>query len=131
MKHIHINASVYREIKKLLTESVPPRKIKAIKLLRNGRGLSLKEAKDAIEYEIGDNRPGRIFCARIVTQPRIINLTCDFGDGPVTVSLEDMELTGMMNLERFGLDACIEVLDLTSTLKAYAGGAKIGVIETL
>ena len=131
MKHIQVSANIYREIKKLLTESTPPRKIKAIKLLRNDRGVSLKEAKDAIEYAMGDKRRGRVFCARMISQPRIINLTCDFGDGPVTISLEDMELTGMMNLERFGLDACMEVIDLTSTLKAYANGAKIGVIESL
>ena len=37
----------------------------------------------------------------------------------------------MMNLERFGVDACMEVIELVSTLKAYADGAKIGVIESL
>jgi len=131
MNHIHVDTLIYAEIRKLLFSSAPPKKIKAIKLLRKERNLSLLEAKDAIEHELGDSRPGRQFCAKLITQPRIINLTCNFGDGPVTLSLEDMELTGMMNLERFGVDACMEVIELVSTLKAYADGAKIGVIESL
>jgi hypothetical protein len=133
MNHIHIDAATYRKIKTLLFNSGhPPKKIQAIKLLRQGRGLSLREAKDAIEWELGANhkQTNREFSAKIISQPRIIDLTCDFGDGPVTVSLEDMELTGMMNLERFGVDACMEVVDLVSTLTAYAHGAKIGVIES-
>jgi len=40
-----------------------------------------------------------------------------------------MQMQGLMQMQKIGLEACGEILDLVDTLTAFANGRKIGVID--
>ena len=133
MKIFTINPSIYSQIKEHLTSS-QPRKIAAIKALRKETSSGLKEAKDAIEKLQHDQFGGHYPNAskeghQIIVGPLIKRVVVDYGDGEIEVDLESMELRALMEMQSIGLDACAEILDLVEALKAYAKGAKIGVIN--
>ena len=125
MNQISVNASVYRDICKCLEEG---KKIAAIKALRGVTGLGLREAKDAVErlqneLDPSANRAAMNTAAmKIVCGPIIKKLVLDFGDGDIEVNLETMELMALMKLQKIGLDAVGEILDLVSILKAFSEG---------
>ena len=131
MKHMRVNAEIYKEIHDYISQD---RKIAAIKSLRCYTESGLKEAKEAIERlmhetDLTKNFPhAAIEGAKIVCGPIIKKLVLDFGDGDVEVDLETMELKVLMELPKIGLDACGEILDLVAALKAYADGHKIGIV---
>ena len=111
-------------------------KIQAIKKLRGECGTGLKVAKNAVERLMYE-RSGDGFkthsehqnAPRIIVGPIIKKLTLDFGDGDIEVDLETMEMMALMQMQKIGLEACGEILDLVETLKAFANGRKIGVID--
>jgi hypothetical protein len=131
MTILKINGQTYAGI---LEELDLGKKIAAIKMLRSDSGSGLKEAKEAIERLMHDQglhdyphaaKEG----AKIVVGPVIKKLTLDFGDGDIEVDLETMQMMGLMQLQKIGLESCGEILDLVETLKAFANGQKIGVID--
>ncbi len=130
---ITVKLETLRDIKNYLDNS-NPRKIAAIKALRADAKIGLKEAKDAIEKlqheEYGGNYPSALISGdKIIAGPRIKSLVVDLGDGDIEVNLVDFELVALQKLQTIGLDACAEILDLVETLKAFADGKKIGVID--
>ena len=133
MKTFSISPSAYSQIKEHLDPGAC-KKIAAIKLLRRETQSGLKEAKEAIERMqhdlFGGNYPQAArTAAKVVAGPLIKRVIVDYGQGEVEVDLENMELRALMEMQSIGLDACGEILELVETLKAYAGGKKIGVIS--
>ena len=133
MKILKVDGKVYTQVLKHLSNG---KKIAAIKAIRSGSGSDLKEAKDAIErlmYERhGDGfktHEAHQKAPRIIVGPIIKKLTLDFGDGDIEVDLETMEMMVLMQMQKIGLETCGEILDLVETLKAFANGQKIGVIN--
>jgi hypothetical protein len=125
MKYVSVNASVYRDICECLEKG---KKIGAIKALRRITGLGLREAKDAVERLQNELDPsanitvGNSDAMKIVCGPIIKKLVLDFGDGDIEVNLETMELMALMKLQKIGLNAVGEILDLVSVLKAFSEG---------
>ena len=134
MNILKVSSKVYAQ---LLEHIEKDRKIAGIKALRADSNSGLKEAKMAFErlqYERGkttsvNQRADYENCPRIVVGPIIKKLTVDFGDGDIEVDLENMQMIGLMQMQKIGLEACGEILDLVDTLTAFANGRKIGVID--
>ena len=53
----------------------------------------------------------------------------DFGDGDITVDLEEMQMKVLMDMPVIGLDAARDIIELVEALEAFSSGARIGVIE--
>ncbi len=117
-------------------------KIAAIKALRAAatpppgeKSLGLREAKYAVERYCYDklgqqNMKGAVAEGKIiVASPIIKEIICDFGTGPVTMSVEDMELRALTHLESLGLEACGRMLELCEVIRSWGEGKKVGVIE--
>ena len=120
---LYIRTAVLQQIREFLRNG---QKINAIKCLRRDRPTGLREAKDAVEllaYDMGvrSDYPENAR-ARIVSRPQVKNLTVDFGEGDIIVDLEAMEMRGLMNLEKIGIDELAELIDVINVLKRYHHG---------
>ncbi len=113
----------YRELTDLLADR---QKIQAIKLLRNHLGLGLREAKLAID-RMGD--PSLTSNPQVVSSPVIIAVTLDYGDGPIQVDLEEMQIRALTQLPSIGIDACAHMLDLVEVFNAISEGKKVGIVD--
>jgi len=113
----------YRELVDLLADR---KKIQAIKLLRNHLGLGLREAKLAID-RMGN--PSLTSNPQVVSSPVIIAVTLDYGDGPIQVDLEEMQIRALTQLPSIGINACAHMLDLVEVFKAISEGKKVGVVD--
>ena len=118
------------------------KKIAAIKALRRTatpddpelKSIGLRDAKLAVERywneELGDtSQPLVLDARRIVCDPIIKELVCDWGDGALTVDVEAMELKALTQLQSIGLDQCARMLELCQAIKAFGEGKRIGVIN--
>ena len=133
-----VDASTYTKILADLKHGSGIKKISAIKRLRaackDGDKLAgLKDAKDAIEklihkLELG-HYPNLEHAKSIICGPRVKKMTVDFGEGDVEVDLENMQLIALMQLQKIGLDACAEILDLVKVIQAFSNGWRIGIID--
>ena len=133
MKSFRISSSARTKIFEFLSEP-SSKKISAIKALRAEVKCGLKEAKESIEKIQHDNGWGHYPHASSVGHvllcgPKIKKLTLDFGEGDIEVDLERMEMIALMKMQKIGLDACGDILDLVATLKAFSDGENIGVIN--
>lgn len=114
---------VYREIVDLLAKK---QKIQAIKVLRRENGLGLKDAKFAIDRMCD---PSLTNHPQLTASPAIISVTLDYGDGPIQVDLEEMQIRALTQLPSIGIDACAHMLDLVDVFNAISEGKKVGVIS--
>ena len=116
------------------------KKIAAIKALRAAavppqgeRCIGLREAKLAVERYAAENTSwkGSVDpeAKKIVSGPFVKEITCDFGEGLVTIDVETMQLKALSQLESIGLEACGRMLELCQVIKAFSEGKNIGVIE--
>ncbi len=124
---LHIKRSTYSSLFKLL-DSSSPKKIAAIKAVRSETKCGLREAKDAVElfmYEKGLSRNEIITEHRLCVGPVIKKLVVDYGSGDIELDLESMELKALMEMQTIGIDACSDILNLVSVLKAYEEGQEI------
>ena len=133
-----VPSDVYREIRAHLRKD---KKIQAIKMLRTAAkpapgdlAISLREAKQAVERlqheDYNKNYPEAAKSgARIMAGPIISEIVCDFGDGPITIDVEGMQLKALVQLETLGLEACGRMLELCQVIKAFADGKRVGIIE--
>jgi hypothetical protein len=133
-----VPSDVYHEIREALRND---KKINAIKKLRGaanpppGReSVGLREAKQAVERmqheHFGKNYPEAAKSGdRIMAGPIISEIVCDFGNGPITVDVEGMQLKALVQLETLGLEACGRMLELCQVIKAFADGKRVGVID--
>jgi hypothetical protein len=111
-----------------------PKKIAAIKLLRSECSAGLRDAKEAVERfqheKLGLHNPDVAkSAAAIYVGPAIKKVIVDFGDGDITVDLEEMQMRVLMDMPVIGLDAARDIIALVEALEAFSSGAKIGVIE--
>jgi len=130
---IIVDWKVLNEIRNDL-DSSSPKKISAIKRLRSAAQLDLRTAKYAIERlqqeEFGGIYPQAMKEGKkIITSPLIKKVVVDMGGGDIEVSLEEMQMTALQELQRIGLEECGLILDLVKALQAFSDGYKIGVIE--
>ena len=129
MENITIGMGLFQEI---LTLAERGSKINAIKKLRSQHKLGLKEAKHAVEKLMNERGladcPGP-YVAQIVCGPRIKRLILDFGEGEIEVDLETMQMMTLMKLEKIGLDACRDILELVDALQGFSDGHHIKAIK--
>ena len=135
---IIVPSDTYREICEALRMD---KKINAIKKLRNNakppvghKSIGLREAKQAVERmqheQYDKNYPESARHGdRIMAGPIISEIVCDFGEGPITVDVEGMQLKALVQLETLGLEACGRMLELCQVIKAFADGKRVGVID--
>jgi len=119
-----VKSAVYKEIRDSINES---RKIQAIKTLRSAVGCGLKEAKFAIDRmcdEINHVSPGRAHpeARKVISGPSILKVTLDYGDGPVELNIEGMQLRALTELQDIGLESCNHMLHLVDVFNAISEG---------
>lgn len=117
------------------------KKINAIKALRNTavpppgyKRLGLREAKYAVERFINEvlgdkTHPVHPDAMQITYGPVVKEIVVDFGDGPVTMNLDAMEIRVLTQLNTIGLEACGRMLELCKVIKAFSEGRRVGVID--
>ena len=129
---LRIKKTTYRQLIEYLDNS-SPKKIAAIKAVRNECNCGLREAKEAVEHFMHEkgfsSYPSNTAEHKIVSVPIIKKIIVDYGTGDIEVDVEAMELKALMELQTIGIDACADILDLVSVLNAYENGGKIGVID--
>jgi hypothetical protein len=138
MSYIRISAANYRQVVKHVREK---KKIAAVKLIRNKgfmntnvEGIGLKEAKMAAErlmheFDISHYPDAATRGPKVLAGPAVKKMTVDFGDGDFEVDIEGMEIIALRELQKIGLEACGDILDLIGALRAFSEGKKIGVLD--
>ena len=137
MDVIIVSPAGYAEMREHLRND---KKIAAIKALRAAavpppgeRCISLRDAKHAVERWASENLDwnGTVSsdAKQVVSGPFVKEITCDFGNGLVTIDVEAMELKALSQLESIGLEACGRMLELCQVIKAFSEGKSVGVIE--
>ena len=66
---------------------------------------------------------------QVVSSPVIIAVTLDYGDGPIQVDLEEMQIRALTQLPSIGIDACAHMLDLVEVFNAISEGKKVGIVD--
>ena len=124
---LRVKKSTYKSLFELLGDT-SPKKIAAIKAVRQDTKCGLAEAKKAVEffmYEKGFTDHQYPPDYRIHCGPIIKKMVVDYGSGDIEVDLEAMELKALMEMQAIGIDACYDILNLVSVLKAYEEGRDI------
>ena len=135
--YLNIPPILYRQVLNFLKDG---RKINAIKALREGIAdtnaqVGLKEAKLAVEKlahdkAIPDIRSGdHPDAMTIVSGPKIIKVVLDYGDGPVELDLEGMQIKALSEMHAIGLDACADMLEMVDVFKAISEGEKVQIVK--
>jgi hypothetical protein len=133
--YLNIPPILYRQVLDFLKEG---KKINAIKALREGAvpsHIGLKEAKRAVEKlahdkGIPDIRSGDHPDAMIIVSgPKIIKVVLDYGDGPVELDLEGMQIKALSEMHAIGLDACADMLEMADVFRAISAGEKVQVVK--
>ena len=110
--HFRLPIQAIREVEALVRTQ---QRIAAIKLIRTHTGCGLAEGKAAVERIEGKLPNG----PRLLPFLEIKSIVVNAGDGDVTVDLEGLQLMGLMNLERLGLEECRRILDLVGAIEAW------------
>ena len=116
--HFRMPAQAINEVRELVRKG---QRIQAIKLIRTHTGCGLAEGKAAVERLEGNQPQGPQLLPFLDIKSFVINT----GDGDLTVDLEGLQLMGLMNLERLGLDECRRILDLVQRIEDWQAGTKI------
>ena len=135
--YLNVTPVLYRQVLNFLKDG---RKINAIKALREGIAdtnarVCLKEAKQAVEKLAHDKAIPDIRSADhpdamiIVSGPRIIKMVLDYGDGPVELDLEGMQIKALSEMHAIGLDACADMLEMAEVFRAISAGEKVQVVK--
>ena len=90
-------------------------RIQAIKLIRTHARCGLAEAKAAVERLEGRCPDG----PKLLPFLEIKSMVITTGEGDITVDLEGLQLMGLMNLEKLGLEECRRILDLVGAIEAW------------
>ena len=56
-------------------------------------------------------------------------MTLDYGDGPVELDLEGMQIKALSEMHAVGLDACADMLEMVDVFKAISEGEKVVVVR--
>jgi len=136
MKDFRVNSTTYHDICDHIHNN---KKILAIKTLRTAAACGLKEAKMAIDMlcikldpsKQGTNQDYYKRCPRILTGPTIMTVKLDYGDGPVELDIEGMQLRALTELQRVGLHACKDMLGLVDIFIAISEGKEVTISEDI
>lgn len=110
--HFRMPTQAIQEVEALVRTQ---QRIAAIKLIRTHTGCGLAEGKAAIERIEGKLPNG----PRLLPFLEIKSIVVNAGDGEVTVDLEGLQLMGLMQLEKLGLQECRRILDLVAAIEAW------------
>ena len=102
-------------------ESSSPKKIQAIKLLRAETKCGLREAKLAVEKKFQSSyghSPDAFDIKPLIT---VKSITVNFGEGDVSLSLEDLHMMTLVNMTQLGIDETRRILDLYDLLREWEG----------
>jgi len=110
--HFRLPVQAIREVEELVRKQ---QRIAAIKIIRTHTGCGLAEAKAAVERIDGREPNG----PRLLPFLEIKSIVINTGGGDVTVDLEGLQLMGLMQLERLGLEECRRILDLVAAIEAW------------
>ena len=113
--HFRLPAQVLNEVHALVRKG---QRIQAIKLIRTHAGCGLAEGKAAVERLNGRLPDGPKLLPLVDIKSMVINT----GDGEVTVDLEGLQLMGLMQLERLGLEECRRIIDLVERIENWQQG---------
>lgn len=115
--HFRLPVQVLNEVHDLVRRH---QRIQAIKLIRTHAGCGLAEGKAAVERIEGRQPDGPLLLPFLEIKSMVINT----GDGEVTVDLEGLQLMGLMQLERLGLEECRRILDLVERIEDWHRGGR-------
>lgn len=115
---LRVSSETLNQLYKFM-ESPNPQKIQAIKLLRSETACGLKEAKLAIEKRFQPNLPLHADALDIRPLISIKSITVDFGEGNVELSLDDLQMMTLVNMNQLGLSEVRRVLDLHEILTRW------------
>ena len=68
---------------------------------------------------------GRQDGRRVICGPEVLKIVLDYGDGPVELDIEGMQLRALKELHTIGLDACAHMLQLVDVFRAIEDGKKV------
>jgi hypothetical protein len=97
--------------------------------------IGLKEAKLAVEKLAHDKAISEIRSGdnpdamTIVSGPKIIKVVLDYGDGPMELDLEGMQIKALSEMHTIGLDACADMLEMVDVFRAISEGEKVQVVK--
>ena len=117
---LRVDTKTLREIEELMGGPTP-QKIAAIKLLRAESKCGLKEAKQAIEkrFQPSYGTPADAFDIKpLIT---VKSITVNFGEGDVSLSLEELHMMTLVNMTQLGIDETRRILDLYDLIRKWEG----------
>ena len=117
---LRVSATTMRELTDLMDTS-SPKKIQAIKRLRAETKCGLKEAKQAIEKKFQSSYGVSSEAFDIKPLITIKSVTVNFGEGDVSLSLEDLHMMTLVNMTQLGIDETRRILDLYDLMRAWEG----------
>ena len=110
--HFRMPTQAIQEVEELVRTH---QRIAAIKLIRTHTGCGLAEGKAAVERLEGREPNG----PKLLPFLEIKSMVITTGEGDLTVDLEGLQLMGLMNLEKLGLEECRRILDLVGAIEAW------------
>lgn len=110
--HFRMPTQAIREVEELVRKG---QRIPAIKLIRTHTLCGLAEGKAAVERIEGKLPNG----PKLLPFLEIKSMVITTGEGDLTVDLEGLQLMGLMNLEKLGLEECRRILDLVGAIEAW------------
>ena len=121
-KVLRVNAQTMKSLTDFMA-GPNPQKIAAIKLLRSETSCGLREAKQAIEKRFQSSYSHLASSDAFDIRPLISvkSITVDFGEGNVSLSLDDLHMITLMNMNQLGIDETRRVLDLYDLIRAWEG----------
>ena len=127
---LRVTTPVYKDI---LSNIGNGNKIAAIKVLRHATNVGLKDAKWAVErlaYEkYGGKRKPSKSALKVISGPIVIKVVLDYGDGPIELDVEGMQLKALTDLQCVGLGECAHMLGLVDVFEAISAGKKVYIAE--
>ena len=110
--HFRLPVQALVEVKELVRKQ---QRIAAIKIIRTHTGCGLAAGKAAVERLEGRQPDG----PKLLPFLEIKSIVVNTGEGDVTVDLEGLQLMGLMQLEKLGLQECRRILDLVAAIEAW------------
>jgi len=117
---LRVPVGVLKELSSLM-DSSSPKKIQAIKLLRAETKCGLKEAKQAVEKKFQSSYGHVTEAFDIKPLITVKSITVNFGEGDVSLSLEDLHMMTLVNMTQLGIDETRRILDLYDLVREWEG----------
>jgi len=119
---LRVDAKTFKAIEDYMQAS-SPQKIAAIKLLRSETKCGLKEAKQAIEKRFQSSHANPPSPDAFDIKPLIMvkSITVNFGEGDVSLSLEELHMMTLVNMTQLGIDETRRILDLYDLIRKWEG----------